>query len=236
MNQLPAFEWRPGGDGRDETSLPAGPAAPAVARAAISDHLKGRLDSGRLNDVLLAVSELVTNAVRHASQASGRADVAMAVARSDQTVRIAVTDCAPGDPPRMKPTDAHERGGLGLLLVESLSERWGVERRGEATKEVWFEVRVERASERHLLGPLGTGLRRVCALPVRTGLAIPRTAAMLFGSLRGARGEPEAQVREAAFKCPACGYELRTHPKSAKYECPRCSVPLGPRRVGSSRR
>ena len=229
MSQLPAYEWRPGVDGRDETSLPAGPAAPAVARAAISDHFEGRLDSGRLSDVLLAVSELVTNAIRHASPARGRTEVAMAVTRSGQTIRIAVSDCAPDEPPRVKHTDSLEPGGLGLMLVESLSERWGVERRDETTKEVWFEFRVEPAAT----DAPGGGLWGLWSLPLRAGAAVPGTAVALFKAVRGVRAKPQDNVLEAAFKCPACGYELRVQPKSAKYACPRCSVPLGPRRVKS---
>jgi anti-sigma regulatory factor (Ser/Thr protein kinase) len=65
--------------------------------------------------VVLVVSELVTNAVRHAGGVTGfRLEVGMG------TVTVAVQDASPA-PPRPLPMDAREPGGFGWHLVQELS-------------------------------------------------------------------------------------------------------------------
>ena len=51
---------------RFQRELPVSPEAAAAARHAL-DGLAGELSDGRMRDVRLLVSELVTNAVRHAN-------------------------------------------------------------------------------------------------------------------------------------------------------------------------
>ena len=55
-------------DGIDrlEATLPAGPAAPATARAALTRWLSGHVPVEVLEDARLLASELVTNSLRHA--------------------------------------------------------------------------------------------------------------------------------------------------------------------------
>lgn len=74
----------------------------------------------RYDDVVLLVSELVSNSVRHsgANSRSDRIDVKVSV--HDGRIRVEVTDQGSGfsalDP----------RGeGLGLEIVEKLADRWG---------------------------------------------------------------------------------------------------------------
>jgi anti-sigma regulatory factor (Ser/Thr protein kinase) len=65
--------------------------------------------------VVLVVSELVTNAVRHAGGVTGfRLEEGMG------TVTVAVQDASPA-PPRPLPMDAREPGGFGWHLVQELS-------------------------------------------------------------------------------------------------------------------
>jgi anti-sigma regulatory factor (Ser/Thr protein kinase) len=86
---------------------------------------------------LLAVTELVANAVVHA-----RSDVAVRC-RVGEALRLEVTDAA-GDAELRSRTAAPEQvGGRGLRLVEIVSLRWGVER-GPGTKTVWCEVAPQR--------------------------------------------------------------------------------------------
>ena len=83
------------------------------------------------DDVALVLSELVTNAVVHAGGA-----VRIVVSVGDCT-RIEVHDEDPR-PPRMR-AHGSEPGGLGLRIVERLSEGWGS--RSTATgKVVWADV------------------------------------------------------------------------------------------------
>lgn len=81
----------------------------------------------------LLVSELVANVVRHvASFCEVSADVEPA------KIRVSVHDDSPlMTPPRQ--TGSHDLSGRGLVLVSSLSSRWGYHRSGHG-KSVWFEL------------------------------------------------------------------------------------------------
>jgi len=81
----------------------------------------------------LLVSEVVTNAVRHARTAF---DVTLTM--DGDTVRCEVRDDSPVVPRPGRP-GPDEGGGRGLLLVASLSTAWGVELHAPG-KRVWFEL------------------------------------------------------------------------------------------------
>jgi hypothetical protein len=53
-------------------------------------------------------------------------------------VRAQVSDPGPGFAPTGRNQDLDEPGGWGLVLVESIAKRWGVERDGRTS--VWFEL------------------------------------------------------------------------------------------------
>jgi anti-sigma regulatory factor (Ser/Thr protein kinase) len=87
----------------------------------------------RLDDVLVIVSELASNAVRHA-----HSGFRLSVAEDDHQVRVEVVDGGPGWPEPVEVT-MPSSGGMGLHLVEALSDRWGaMERPGG--KVVWAEL------------------------------------------------------------------------------------------------
>jgi anti-sigma regulatory factor (Ser/Thr protein kinase) len=64
--------------------------------------------------------------------------VELQVWASDKVVRVAVTDQGAGFEPQGRPTSG-DRSGWGLMMVDRLADRWGVEL-GSGT-EVWFEMR-----------------------------------------------------------------------------------------------
>ncbi|HEX4225888.1 MAG TPA: ATP-binding protein [Pseudonocardiaceae bacterium] len=93
-----------------------------------------------LIDIELVVTELVTNAYEH----TGRL-LAVRVSRPvDRPVlRVEVDDGAPELLPR---PGASTRGGFrgrGLLMVEGISKKWGVDR-GDEHKTVWVEIPLKR--------------------------------------------------------------------------------------------
>lgn len=86
-----------------------------------------------LENAILLVSELVTNAVVHA-----RTDITVRYLVEPAVVRIEVEDHNSRTPvAAAAPIDA--TSGRGLLLLQELSDRWGVvgERDGKC---IWFEV------------------------------------------------------------------------------------------------
>jgi anti-sigma regulatory factor (Ser/Thr protein kinase) len=121
---------------RYEVNLGRRPGSPAEARRALAD-LADHLSERRLADARLLVSELVTNALRHAPL--GETDVITLVLQADeQTLRIEVRDPGPGFELIEPPPDPTRASGWGLYLVGELADRWGVDR-GRTTC-VWFEL------------------------------------------------------------------------------------------------
>jgi anti-sigma regulatory factor (Ser/Thr protein kinase) len=111
--------------------------APALARAAVSGQLERiGVDELLSQTVVLLVSEVVSNAVRH-STGPAEAPIALASTVAEDGVRIAVSDAGAGFTPR--PRDPRKiGGGYGLDLLEKAARSWGVEAAGETT--VWFEL------------------------------------------------------------------------------------------------
>ncbi|OIK02560.1 ATP-binding protein [Streptomyces sp. MUSC 14] len=77
--------------------------------------------------VVLAVSELVTNAIRH-----GRGDVGLKILYADNDVRVEVTDGNP-KPATLTNAQSDDTSGRGLFLVAVLARDWGVSDDGEMT-------------------------------------------------------------------------------------------------------
>ena len=81
----------------------------------------------------LLVSELVTNAILHA-----RSPLQVTVESRGELVRVAVADDSPRTPQRRRHS-VDSGTGRGLLLVERMATRWGVDA-APAGKVVWFEL------------------------------------------------------------------------------------------------
>ncbi|MFJ5785451.1 ATP-binding protein [Streptomyces hydrogenans] len=124
-------------DPSQSRSLPCTPSSAAVARRLVA----AVLDRWGLQELTasaeLVVSELVTNAVRHARTRG--ASIRVVVTRiEDDRVQVAVTDL---DRRRPVLVDAgpDEEGGRGLALVAAFSKSWGCERRHWG-KRMWAEL------------------------------------------------------------------------------------------------
>ncbi len=116
---------------RISTRFAADPTAPSQARQAVRSVLDAA-DEQLVSTVELLVSELVTNAVLHASSAPVL-DIHLGADR----VRIEVRDADPTMPQRRVP-DEGSPGGRGLLLLDRLASRWGAEPDDDG-KVVWVE-------------------------------------------------------------------------------------------------
>lgn len=116
--------------GTREVVVEHGPHGPRQAREAVLQWAAG-LDLGALaDDLLLIVSELVTNAVRY-----GKPPVSVAVTADDRTVTVGVVDAASARPVPRRP-DGEAESGRGLLLLSMLSAEHGV-RTDPPGKVVW---------------------------------------------------------------------------------------------------
>lgn len=115
--------------------LGCAPDSPRRARDLVRSGLTGVLSPALVADIVLLVSELVTNAVVHA-----RTPVELVVAATAGVVRAEVCDRGHGSRPAAIPADPMDEGGRGLWLVETLAREWGWRRRPDAGCCVWFEV------------------------------------------------------------------------------------------------
>jgi anti-sigma regulatory factor (Ser/Thr protein kinase) len=87
-------------------------------------------------DVLLVVSELVTNACLHA----GGPDE-LRLRRNPKSLRLEVVDSGPGEPSPRTPHRPGRPGGHGMFIVQRLCLDWGVVRETDRPgKTVWAEL------------------------------------------------------------------------------------------------
>src|SRR5215212_936880 len=113
-----------------------GPTAASAARNALL-ALEARVDGRVLEDIRLLVSELVTNAVRHADSPRD-GEVALDVSIEHSRVRVEVADPGEGFDPLPRDDEMTRPGGWGLYLVDHIADRWGVMR--NRMNRVWFEI------------------------------------------------------------------------------------------------
>jgi anti-sigma regulatory factor (Ser/Thr protein kinase) len=123
-----------------ELSVAATVAAPAEARAAVSDWLAQAHDEAQFIDTaLLLVSELVTNSVRHAG-IDTETPLRLCGWLRDTTLRLELWDGGTQGTVTPRPPRRDENiGGFGLDLVARLSRAWGVDRDAQGTT-VWLEL------------------------------------------------------------------------------------------------
>jgi anti-sigma regulatory factor (Ser/Thr protein kinase) len=122
-----------------EVAIPLGVQAPGVARTVVAEWLADQVAPCVLESALLLVSELVTNSVRHSGVPEGE-DVVVRVDLWRDGCRLEVED--PGSDGVIAPRsqDPLEGGGMGLNLVQMLSERWGVVRVADGPTRVWAQL------------------------------------------------------------------------------------------------
>ncbi|XNL82752.1 ATP-binding protein [Actinomadura madurae] len=128
--------------------LPHAPSSVAVARKRLSSELA---DSGVyesiVDDASVIVSELISNALRHARPLpSGQVRVCWL--RRGDLLELEVSDGGAMTEPRRGPGTLSSLGGRGLGIVEALSEGWGV-RHEDGSTTVWAVLRAPRSPDAH---------------------------------------------------------------------------------------
>ncbi|WP_248964605.1 ATP-binding protein [Sphaerisporangium perillae] len=140
---LPADGWSRGFPG-EEASVPA-------ARAWVRELLATRIAATALDDVLLLLSEVVTNAVAH-SDSGCVVDglVTVRVARVSEAVHVEVTDAGSATcAPVARVAEPDSDGGRGLWLVNQIATAWGSScPDGGAGRSVWFQVSLAFSDDR----------------------------------------------------------------------------------------
>jgi anti-sigma regulatory factor (Ser/Thr protein kinase) len=117
----------------DSVEFRMSPWAPGQARLWLLER-GGDLPQDHLDLLLLLLSELVTNSVRHSGVAPGDR-VEIGLERWEGTIHVDVQDPGHGfDRRDLRP------GPHGLEIVEAGADRWGIEDSGLTT--VWFELDV----------------------------------------------------------------------------------------------
>lgn len=118
--------------------LPVSSISPAAARDWVRRSGCAEHSLAVLDDALLLISELVTNAVLH-----GGPPIVLSVDCDGAGLHVRVRDGSTAAPePRAAPEDALD--GRGMTLVELLTSTWGVAPVADVYgvgKEVWFQLR-----------------------------------------------------------------------------------------------
>ena len=95
----------------------------------------GSVDSELAEVAAILTNEVVANAIRH-----GRPPIALSVMGDDEVVVIAVADGGPGVPV-IRRIDPTAESGRGLMILDALSDDWGVAPLSEG-KQVWFRLHI----------------------------------------------------------------------------------------------
>ncbi|WNM32191.1 ATP-binding protein [Streptomyces sp. Li-HN-5-11] len=119
--------------------LPPAPGSVSAVRRRVRTVLGGwNLPTGAADDVLLVVSELVTNALVHA-RPPATLRLWRVPAQGGGAVRVEVTDQGPAAPPGPAAAPDPDEHGRGLGIVTALSARCGVLAHTGGTSR-WAEV------------------------------------------------------------------------------------------------
>jgi anti-sigma regulatory factor (Ser/Thr protein kinase) len=125
--------------------LPYTPSSVAVARSRlIADLMSAGIFETAVGDAALVVSELLSNALRHASPLPG-AMVRVAWVLDGSALQVAVSDGGGLTIPRRTQASHSAVGGRGLGIVENLSRRWGI-RSDERETTVWAVLSAPHAN------------------------------------------------------------------------------------------
>ncbi|HZG05688.1 MAG TPA: ATP-binding protein [Streptomyces sp.] len=121
--------------------LPRHPRSVGRSRALLREEVRAwKVPEVVAETAVLLLSELVTNACRHARVPPGR-EIGLRCVLGDRGLRVEVSD-ADDVLPRPREATPDDESGRGLALVAALADAWGAyPRRCGIGKTVWFELR-----------------------------------------------------------------------------------------------
>jgi anti-sigma regulatory factor (Ser/Thr protein kinase) len=126
--------------GHGELLLIPGPESVKAARAFTAATLRAWKLEALVEEAVIVASELVTNAIRHATCPAGQtadsAGVMLTWQRHDGRIICVVTDCS-SMPPVLAQADMSAESGRGLQVVHALAAAWGWVLLGACEKAVW---------------------------------------------------------------------------------------------------
>ncbi|WP_338698533.1 SpoIIE family protein phosphatase [Streptomyces sp. Q6] len=125
------------------TIAQAEPERIATARQQLRELLHDWADDDQVDSAVLLVSEMVTNVLVHTD--GDALLVTEITAESPRRLRVQVSDASDDLPHRRRPGELAS-SGRGLVLMELLAQRWGVDPQGEG-KSIWFELDEPAAPE-----------------------------------------------------------------------------------------
>ena len=118
----------------------------SVARSFLNKVMQG---FARADDATLCLSELAANAVVHSASGHPGKQFTVSIKVYPDYLRVEVLDDGGPWTPRRDPPD---QCGHGLLIVDRLASRWGIEADDRACRTVWFEMDgdpAESSGDRH---------------------------------------------------------------------------------------
>ncbi|MEI5034153.1 ATP-binding protein [Streptomyces sp. S1A(2023)] len=133
-------------------AIPHGPAGVGQARHRMREQLRGNgVSDAVVDDAVLILSELLSNACRHGRPLGWHTDVGdgdiRAAWRVDTAGALTVEVTDGGGPTRPVPAtpSVTARGGRGLNIISALAQEWGVRDGSSGEVTVWALVLLEEA-------------------------------------------------------------------------------------------
>ncbi|WP_372350435.1 SpoIIE family protein phosphatase [Streptomyces sp. KL116D] len=120
------------------TIAQAEPERIAAARQQLREMLHDWADEDQVDSAVLLVSEMVTNVLVHTDGDALMIAEVTGDGAGPRRMRVEVADASDDLPHKRRPGELAS-SGRGLVLMELLAQRWGVDPRGEG-KSIWFEL------------------------------------------------------------------------------------------------
>jgi anti-sigma regulatory factor (Ser/Thr protein kinase) len=128
---------------RVTVTFPADLESASAARHFLEDRLREWGAEDLVESARLLVSELMVNAVLHSGTAAQ-----LTVDLEPGCLRVEVGDGGTGEVVQ-QPYEPESPTGRGLMIVDALASRWGVDDRPRGGKVVWFEIERDDAGAGH---------------------------------------------------------------------------------------